>query len=319
MSQAAITVRVPATVANFGPAFDAFAIAVTLYNEVTLDRAAAGRVEIDGEGQRDLPVDSSNLVARAASEVARRAGRGDAFAVRCSNRIPIGRGLGSSAAAIVGGAVAANELLGRPLRPDDLLDLAWRLEGHPDNVAAALFGGGVLTCAPALNPSDARVLGTDGRIGWTRIDPSWTAALIVAVPGFAVSTVTARAALPAHVPLRDAAANVGRTAWLVTALLTGRTELLSTAMDDSLHQPYRKPLVPGLDDVFAAARSAGAYAAALCGSGPSVIAVAPPEVAELAGQKMVEAFSQAGSEARYLVLDIDKRGAIVLNDEGKRQ
>ncbi len=299
-SQAAITVRVPATVANFGPAFDAFAIAVTLYNEVTLDRAAGGRVEIDGEGQRDLPVDSTNLVARAASEVARRAGPGDAFAVRCSNRIPIGRGLGSSAAAIVGGAVAANELLGRPLRPDDLLDLAWRLEGHPDNVAAALFGGAVLTCA------------TDGRIGWTRIEPAWTAALIVAVPGFAVSTVTARAALPAHVPLRDAAANVGRTAWLVTALLTGRTELLSTAMDDSLHQPYRKPLVPGLDDVFAAARSAGAYAAALCGSGSSVIAVAPPEVTDQVGQKMVAAFDRAGSRAQYLILDVDRQGAMVL-------
>lgn len=300
MPQAAITVRVPATVANFGPAFDAFAIAVTLYNEVTLDRSGLGRVEIDGEGEGDLPADSTNLVARAASEVVRRAGRRDTFTVRCSNRIPTSRGLGSSAAAIVGGAVAANELLDRPLQPDDLLDLAWRLEGHPDNVAAALFGGGVLTCA------------TDGRVGWTRIDPSWKVALVVAIPGFAVSTVTARAALPERVPLRDAAANVGRTAWLVTALLTGRTELLSTAMDDSLHQPYRKPLVPGLDDVFAAARSAGAYAAALCGSGPSVIAVAPPEVTAQVGQKMVAAFDKAGSRATYLTLDVDLEGAKVV-------
>lgn len=295
-----ITVRVPATVANFGPAFDAFAIAVTLYNEVTIERHAGARIEISGEGRGELAADATNLVYRAAAEVARRAGRQEAFAVRCTNRIPLTRGLGSSAAAIAGGAVAANELLNRPLASDDLLDLAWRIEGHADNVAAALFGGGVLICT------------TSGRMGWTRIDPSWAAALVVAVPGFAVPTVAARAALPEHVPLRDAAANVGRTAWLVTALLTGRTDLLAAAMDDSLHQPYRKALVPGLDEVFAAARSAGAYAAALCGSGPSVIAVAPPEVTTQVGQKMIEAFNKTGSRAHYLLLDVDRTGAMVL-------
>lgn len=295
----AIHVRVPATVANFGPAFDTLAVAVTLYNEVSLDRAKIARVEIQGEGASELPHNETNLVHRAAAEVARRVDRDERFFVRCVNRIPIGRGLGSSAAAIVGGAVAANELFGRPLRPEDLLDLAWRMEGHPDNVAAALFGGAVLTCA------------TNGRIGWTRIDPSWEVALVVAVPEFAVPTRSARAALPDRVPLRDAAANLGRTGWLVTAMLTGRTSLLSAAMEDSLHQPYRKPLVPGLDEVFASAKAAGAYSAALCGSGPSIVAVAPPDVAEFVGQKMVEAFAHSGSASRYLLLDVDKRGAAV--------
>ncbi|MEX0766759.1 MAG: homoserine kinase [bacterium] len=294
-----IRVRVPATVANFGPAFDALAVAVTLYNDVYLDRDATGRVAIEGEGRDQLPHNGTNLVYRAAAEVAGRIDRDARFFVRCVNRIPVGRGLGSSAAAIVGGAVAANELFGRPLSPADLLDIAWRMEGHPDNVAAALFGGGVLTCA------------TNGRVAWTRIDPSWTAALVVAVPEFAVSTVAARAALPERVPLRDAAANLGRTGWLVTAMLTGRTDLLSTAMEDSLHQPYRRTLVPGLDDVFASAKAAGAYSAALSGSGPSIVAVAPPDVAESVGEKMVEAFARSGSVSRYLVLDIDKHGAIV--------
>lgn len=300
MKPSAIRVRVPATVANLGPAFDALAIAVSLHNEVILELDAGGRVEIAGEGLGELPGDPTNFVHRAAVEVARRAGREESFFVRCTNRIPVRRGLGGSAAAIVGGAVAANELFGRPLPADDLLDLAWRLEGHPDNVAAALFGGGVLTCV------------TGERVGWTRIDLSWTAALVVAIPEFAVSTVAARAALPERVPLRDAAANVGRTAWLVTAMLTGRTDLLATAMDDSLHQPYRKPLVPGLDDVFAAARSAGAYAAALSGSGPSVVAITPPEVAATVGQKMVDAFGKTGNRATYLTLDIDRKGAKVL-------
>jgi homoserine kinase len=302
-------VRVPATVANFGPAFDALAIAVTLHNEVSLNRAPSGRVEILGEGRGELPETEENLVHRAAVEVARRIDRDERFSVRCVNRIPVGRGLGSSAAAIVGGAVAANELFGRPLGPAELLDLAWRMEGHPDNVAAALFGGGVLTCA------------TNGGIGWTRIDPAWTVALILAVPEFVVATASARAALPERVPLRDAAANLGRTGWLVTAMLTGRTGLLSAAMEDSLHQPYRKSLVPGLDEVFAAAKGAGAYSAALCGSGPSIVAVAPPDMAEAVGQKMVEAFAQTGSASRYLLLDIDKHGAVVetTKAEGNRQ
>ena len=298
-----IHTRVPATVANFGPAFDALAVAVTLYNDVRLDHDATGRVEIDGEGRDQLPRNETNLVHRAAVEVARRIGRDERFFVRCVNRIPIGRGLGSSAAAIVGGAVAANELFGGKLTPADLLDLAWRLEGHPDNVAAALFGGCVLTC------------GTDGRVDWTRVDPTWTVALVVAVPEFAVPTVAARAALPERVPLRDASANLGRTGWLVTAMLTGRTDLLPTAMEDSLHQPYRRALVPGFDDVIASAKAAGAYSAALCGSGSSIVAVAPPEVAASVGKKMVEAFSSAGNAARYLVLDIDLDGARVVTED----
>jgi len=305
-----IHVKVPATVANFGPAFDALAVAVTLHNHVSLERDATARVEIDGEGRDQLPHNGTNLVHRAAVEAARRIGRDDErFFVRCVNRIPIGRGLGSSAAAIVGGAVAANELFGGRLNPADLLDLAWRMEGHPDNVAAALFGGGVLTCA------------TDGRVAWTRIDPSWTVALVIAVPEFAVPTVAARAALPERVLLSDAAANLGRTGWLVTAMLTGRTHLLSTAMEDSLHQPYRRALVPGLDEVFAAAKGAGAYSAALCGSGPSIVAVAPPEAAASVGQKMVEAFARSGSASQYLLLDIDKHGAVVetTKADGSRQ
>lgn len=295
-----VHVRVPATLANFGPAFDVLGVAVSVYNEIELETAGRPDVMVHGAGETQLPADAGNLVYRAAAEVARRAGRPGEFRIRCRNAIPIGRGLGSSAAAIVGGAVAANEALQRPLSSDDLLDLAWRMEGHPDNVAAALMGGVVLTSA------------TDGRLAWTRLIPAWTAALVVAVPDFAVPTALARAALPVQVPLADAVANVGRTARLVTSLLTGRADLLRIAMDDSLHQPYRRALVPGMDQVFAAAKEAGAFGAALCGSGPSVVAVVPPEVTETVGTKMVAAFVDAGSSATYVVVRVDERGATVL-------
>ncbi len=293
-------VRVPATIANFGPAFDAIGVAVTLYNTVDVEVAPTPAVEVVGEGQDSIPVDPSNLAYCAADAVARRIGRAATFRVSCHNEIPVVRGLGSSAAAIVGGAVAANEALGQPLGRDDLLDLAWRLEGHPDNVAAALAGGAVLTCV------------TNGRVGWTRISPVWTAALVVAIPEFTVPTLRARSVLPGLVPLHDAVANVSRATWLVTAMLTGSVRLLTSAMEDALHQPYRKALVPGMEQVFAAARQAGAYGAALCGSGPSVVAVAPPEVAEAVGQGMVAAFEATGNRARYLQVRVDEAGTTTL-------
>jgi homoserine kinase len=296
-----VTVRVPATIANFGPAFDVLGVAVTIYNTVQVDSAAAAVIDVAGQGKGTVPEDPSNLVYRAAAAVAARAGRPGAFALRCHNDIPPGRGLGSSAAAIVGGAVAANELLGRPLSRDDLLDLAWRLEGHPDNVAPALLGGAVLTDV------------SDGSARWTRITPAWDVRLVVAVPEFSVATARARAALPAQVPFADAVANVSRTAWLVTAMLTGQVDLLALGMDDRLHQPYRRSLVPGMEEAFAAARSAGAYGAALCGSGPSVLAVAPPARADLVGRRMVEMFAGMGHAARYLQVNVDAQGAIVVH------
>lgn len=294
-----VTVRVPATIANWGPAFDALGVAITVYNTVQLEIAASPVVQIAGHGQGVLPEDPTNLIYRAAAGVAQRAGRSAAFAIRCRNGIPLGRGLGSSAAAIVGGAVAANAALGAPLSREALLDAAWRLEGHPDNVAPALVGGAVLTDAAGET------------LRWTRIVPSWDAALVVAVPEFAVATGRARAVLPGQVPFADAAANVSRTAWLVMAMVAGRPELLSTGMDDRLHQPYRRGLVPGMEDVFAAARGAGAYGAALCGSGPSVLAVSPSAKADAVGRRMVEAFGAAGHPATSLRVNVDERGATV--------
>lgn len=297
-----IRVRVPATIANLGPAFDAVGLAVNMHDEVELALSAEPALTVSGEGKGQLPEGASNLVYRAAVAAAERAGRPSAFTIRCRNAIPIGRGLGSSAAAIVAGVTAANAALGDLLEEREVLDLAWEMEGHPDNVAAALFGGVVLTDV------------SSGRVAWTKLLPAWNAAVIVAMPDFAVSTERARTVLPKRVPYADAVANISRTAWLVAALLTGRGELLGMGMDDRLHQQYRRALVPGMEQVFAAARDAGAWGAALCGSGPSVVAIAPPERAAAAGRQMVDAFVAVGHKARYLRLEVDRDGAKVSRD-----
>lgn len=296
-----IQVRVPATIANFGPAFDVLGVAVNLYNTIELELSASPHVEVVGEGREWIPTDVSNLTYQAAASVARRLGKPVEFRIRCDNQIPPGRGLGSSAAALVGGVVAANARLGHLLSAEDLLALAWRLEGHPDNVAAALAGGVVLTCV------------SDGRVAWTRIQPVWTAALVIAVPEFVVQTERARTVLPDRVPLHDAVANLSRATRLLTAMLTGSTDLLPLAMEDTLHQPYRRALVPGMEQVFAAARGAGAYGAALCGSGPSIVAVAPFDVAERVGERMVAAFEASGIRAKPLRVEVDLAGARVVS------
>jgi homoserine kinase len=295
----AVHVRVPATIANFGPAFDAFALAVGLYNEITLDGAGRAEVRIEGEGAGVLPADETNLVYRAAAAVAALAGGPQAFSLSCRNGIPIGRGLGSSAAAIVGGAVAANALGTDLLEPPALLRIASDMEGHPDNAAAALVGGAVVLTR-----------NTSGWV-WTRMLPEWDAECVVAVPDFAVATAQARRVLPEQVPLRDAVANVGRTGLLMAAVLTGRVELLGTAMDDALHQPYRAGLVPGMSEVFTAARRAGAFGAALSGSGPAIVAVCPPHLTGTVGAAMVRAFAEAGHSAYYVRVGVDAQGAQV--------
>jgi len=294
---------VPATTANLGPAFDVLGLALTLHNEVELEPGEATTVGVRGEGEGTLPSSAANLVARAAGGVARAAGVPRQFVIRCRNRIPLRRGLGSSAAAIVGGAVAANEALGRPLSTGALLDLAWKMEGHPDNVAAALLGGAVLVDV------------SSGSVTWTRLVPRWDLEVVVAVPEFSVATEEARAALPAAVPLRDAVANLARTARLVAAFATGQAEMLRGAFDDALHQPYRSALVPGMQAVIRAAGEAGAYGAALSGSGPTIVALAPSGGGGSVGRAMVEAFATAGKTAVARVLQIDASGATVVGEQ----
>ena len=294
-----ISVRVPATSANLGPGYDAVGLALTLSMRISLDRAPAPLVEVHGTGADLIPTGPDHPAYRAALFVADEVGEPDVhFHLIQENDIPPARGLGGSAAALVGGAVAANDLLGRPMAAPDLLNLVCELDGHPDNAAPALLGGLVIG---TLTPEGVNAV---------RLEPKNLKA-VVTVPDFEVSTTAARRALPEKVPHRDAVFNVGRSGLLLGALATGEYHLLRVAMQDKLHQPYRSHLIPGLEDVIEAAHENGAYGASLSGSGPTVIAFAPEECSKEIVVAMRAAFEAQDVETRAWVLDVDLSGARV--------
>jgi homoserine kinase len=297
-----VRVRVPATSANLGAGFDALGLALALYNEVMADEADGTTVRIDGEGVGRLATNDRNVVARAVRLAFEAAGRPfHGVALTCVNRIPTARGLGSSAAAWVGGLVAGNALLGTPLQRDALLDLAARAEGHPDNVAAALLGGLTVSCATAEGIR-AVSLPVPPTLRW-----------IVLVPDFSSATAEARGVLPSSVPRGDAVFNVQRVALLLAGLQAGRTDLLGVALDDRLHQPYRRRLFPWMPDVVAAARRAGALGCVLSGAGPSLLAaVADDDATTKVAQAMEEALRDVRIRAAARTLDVDGGGAVVM-------
>lgn len=292
-------VTVPASTANLGPGFDCLGLALELHNIVELTALDDGLdVTIEGEGAAWLPRDGTNLVARAADHLWRQAGRRPAgFRLRITNQIPPGMGLGSSAAAILGGLVAANALIGEPFSRPEILRLAYRLEGHADNAAVALYGGLVVVSAD----------GDEVLVDTIDVPPLRVA---LAIPGVQLSTRAARAALPAQVPLGDATFNIGRALFVARALQSGDYERLERAMVDRLHEPYRRPLIPGFDAAKQAARKAGAAAVALSGAGPSMAAFAPGGHAEIA-EAMKAAFEANGVKCRTLVLAADRRGTVI--------
>jgi len=294
-----IEVAVPATIANLGPGFDALGMAVDLYDRFRVTVADRAAVSFTGESAAELNRICLPLVLRAAEAVARRAGRDAAFAIEVHLTIPVARGLGSSAASIVGGLVAANHLLGNPLDRSTLLEMAAELEGHPDNVAAALLGGVVV-----VTPDGGGV-----RAG--RFLPRLDLEIVLAVPDLVIATEEARALLPRTVSLSDAVFNLSRAALLVTALLTGDAALLPAALDDRLHQPHRAKLLPGFAEVVTAAGEAGAYGAVLAGSGSTVAAFTPPGRAERVGEAMRQAFARHSVAAEVRTVHVDTHGATV--------
>ena len=294
-----VHVRVPATSANLGPGFDALGLALALHNEVEARESDGVAVEVVGEGAGGLPTTDDNVVARGvrlAYEAAGRAFKG--VALRCVNRVPTSRGLGSSAAAWVGGLVAGNALCGGPLSRDALLALATRAEGHPDNVAAALLGGLTVSCVAADGAVSAVSLPVPAALTWVAL-----------IPETRLSTAEARAVLPASVPRADAVFNVQRVALLLAALQSGRVEALGAALDDRLHQPYRLRLFPWMPGVVAAACAAGALGCVLSGAGPALLAVVAGDGATVA-RAMEKALGAAGIGGSARALAVDVSGAV---------
>ncbi|MBF8377030.1 homoserine kinase [Alicyclobacillus mali] len=294
-----VTVRVPATTANLGPGFDCLGMALQLYNTFTLRLGQPFAVRVSGEAAEILPKTEDNAVIRAMDRLFAEAGvhRGalPPFALEVDNQIPVSSGLGSSASAIVAGLVLGNALLeeyapDRKLGRDRLLRLATELEGHPDNVAPALLGGGVLAFHDRAGLRTAEV----------PIPPNLR--FVAATPEFALPTELARRVLPKAYPRDEAVENVAQCARLLLALLKPDLDLLRGGMLDYFHEPYRKPLVPGADEVERAAMAAGAYAVTLSGAGPTLLAWCKPDLALRVADEMTLAWRNAGTPCRALVV-----------------
>lgn len=295
-----VTVRVPATTANLGPGFDCLGMALGIWNEVRLQVSHSPEVRIEGQGVGQLPEDTSNVVYQASQRIFYEAGvSSTALAVRCENRIHLKRGLGSSAAAIVGGLVAANNLIEDPLPIERLLTIAAELEGHPDNVAAALLGG-----AQIVIPTERGLVTAPVRV------PKELRAVLY-IPEGTVSTIEARAALPRQVSLDDAVYNIGRSLLLINALSADRLQDLLLGTQDRIHQPYRQDLFPAMRVIMREAINAGALGAFVSGSGPTVLAFTQGKEMSIA-YEMAEAGRKTNASGETIITEPTDLGVHVV-------
>ena len=304
-----VTVRVPATSANCGPGFDSLGLALTLYNDFTFtisDETFGFSLEVEGEGKDSFHASGRNMAFASFLAVwnkitdHKRIG----IDVHMHNQVPKSRGLGSSSTAIVAGVTAASILSGANLTLDEILQEANAMEGHPDNVAPAIYGGFTISFQ---ENSVAHTL---------RTIPKMPLQFIAVVPDMQLATHMAREAIPKEIPHPDAVFNSSRTALLVAALLENRPDLLQYALEDKLHQPYRAKLIPGLTEVFAAGEEAGAYKCIISGSGSTLLAyVSPDKDGDVIGKAMVDAFAHCGQTAVYHILQLNTKGTEILHTE----
>lgn len=305
-----ITVRVPATSANLGPGFDTLGLALCLYNTVTLrtndNRVLDERVRISGEGAGLLATDESNLAYSSAQKLFALLGVRADFTLEMHNEIPLSRGLGSSAAACVGGLVAANEWAKKHFEQsasrDELLTLATRIEGHPDNAAACLLGGFVVSAQD------------ENRAWAVKVPVQKWPHFAVWIPDEPLPTKEARAVVPTQLSREDAVFNISRAALLVAALSTGDEDALREALHDRIHQTQRAPLVRGYDDITQVAIENGALGATLSGAGSTILLWAPHQSSTRSSfETSVRDVTQShGFSGRFLWLLADEEGTEVI-------
>jgi len=299
-----VTVTVPATTANLGPGFDCIGAALTLYNSFKFSRLEPGgdklvSITVTGAEAKGVRADESNLVYRAFVKLYKHLKQAPPpVQIEIQLGVPLARGLGSSATAIVGGLVGANQLAGSPLDQAEVMELAIALEGHPDNVVPALLGG----CRLAASRESG---------GWEICDVPWDDSVVpvVAIPDFELSTQEARRVLPVQVSRADAIFNTAHLGLLVRGLETGRGEWIRAALQDQLHQPYRQVLIPGYEGVRSAAIASGAYGMVISGAGPTLLALVDVAQAAAVEAAMGIAWQQEGITAQVRSLSIDSQGA----------
>lgn len=298
------TVEVPATSANLGPGFDTLGMAVDIVNTVRVEASPSSGWEFEatGEGSQRLPTGERNLMLRAIATAGRRWDLSlPPLRLVCTNAIPLSRGLGSSAAAIVGGLQIADHLGSQSRRVDELLELATEIEGHPDNVTPALLGG---VQAATLS---------EGRVVHVRVPVKRAPSLAVFVPDFPMPTREARRVLPKSLDIHDAVYNIGRVSVLVASLASGNLDALRVGTEDMLHQPYRMRLFPAMPVLFHAALSAGACGVYLSGAGSTIIAFVDgeAEAATRVANAMRDAAARDGLGGEARVTRIREEGAVV--------
>ena len=315
-----VVVRVPATSANLGPGFDAIGMAVDMWSEFTIERSDKFEVICEGEGSHDMPLDETNLVCSALRAAFEKAGKPvPLLKYRLVNRIPYARGLGSSSAAIVGGLVAGFVLAGHRVPTwgsEELLNLAANIEGHPDNVAPALYGGIQLGIHTGTRWMTERV----------NIPPGLQC--VCFIPETIGKTSTARNVLSDTITRQEAVFNIGRVAWLINALATNNIDQLKYGVEDALHQPQRAAAVyPHLNPLIEAAVGAGASAAYLSGAGPTVMAITSGASGDIFTQRvkervdmkvaeaMLAAAEKCGTKGQVFITAPVEQGAMVVSAE----
>lgn len=302
-----ITFKIPATSANIGSGFDSVGLALNLYNEIHIysnENSKKIEFEIIGEGENEISKDNNMMLDAMKLVYKKLKSKPDkGYIIKCINRIPLSRGLGSSSAAIIGGLLCANYILGNKLSIDyDILNMSVQLEGHPDNVSPAILGG--IISGVVIKNEDFK---------YVKINPPKNLKAVVAIPNFYLSTETARNALPKEISFKDAVFNISRAALLTSALFSNRLDLLETASDDKLHQDYRAKFIPGLKDLFKQAKNAGAYSVTISGAGSSILALVKNDekIIKKVSNVMKESFAKKKIDSEIMVLNIPSKGIII--------
>ena len=294
----AINITVPATTANLGAGFDCIGAALTLYNQFKFTPMDSGfNISVSGLEAQKVSTDESNLAYQSFVKFYQHRGeKTPPVNIKIKLDVPLSRGLGSSATAIVGGLMGANHLAGLPLNLEEIIEMAIAIEGHPDNVVPALLGG----CRLAASGDS-----------WAICDVPWHESIIpvVAIPDFELSTAEARRVLPTQVSRADAIFNTAHLGLLIRALQTGRADWLKVALQDRLHQPYRQGLIHGFESVQTAALEAGALGLVISGAGPTLLALVDKIQAANVERAIALAWQSAGVTVDVRSLNLDSQGA----------
>jgi homoserine kinase len=296
------TFRVPAGTSNLGAGFDALGLALEFYLRVRIELSSKPGIVALGVDASEIPTTSDNLILRVANRVASLRNRElPPFRMTIANEIPLMRGLGSSAAAIIAGITCYELAAEDRLSEAEIFKYAFEFESHPDNLSPALRGGLVAACR-----------GADSEVFIANLTVAPGVKCVVVIPDFEVSTEKARAVLPQTYKRQDAVYNIQRSALIIGALTTGNWPLLREAMNDRIHQPYRASLIPGFEEILAL-RTPGMYGIALSGAGPTIFALAEPAKADGVGWEITAVFEKHGVKALPHVVNIDTEGRVIGN------